>query len=354
MKILHHNFKKGEVKVSVQNLDDLWYLNNILDPGDFVKGKTLRKIKIGGKEQRASNITKKPIFLKIKVEKIDFGKTADQLRVSGKIIEGPDDVAKGSYHTFNVGENSIITLVKEKWLKFQLDKLKEAASPKIPKILVCVFDREECYFALMKRYGYQLLSKFSGDVQKKAVDEKVKGSFYDEIIKTLIEYNKRYSLDRIILASPAFWKEDLMKQMKSPELKPKIIIATCSSVGENGIDEVLKRDETREALKQERTAEEMKLVDELFVEIKKGNLAAYGIKEVENAVNIGAVKKLLVTDKLIHKLREQNCYGRLDAVMKTAEGTKADIKIISSEHDAGKQLDGLGGIGAILRYKLSY
>jgi protein pelota len=40
--------------------------------------------------------------------------------------------------------------------------------------------------------------------------------------------------------------------------------------------------------------------------------------------------------------------------MKTAEQTKAEIYIISSEHEGGKKLDGLGGMGAILRYKLNY
>jgi stalled ribosome rescue protein Dom34 len=33
---------------------------------------------------------------------------------------------------------------------------------------------------------------------------------------------------------------------------------------------------------------------------------------------------------------------------------KGEIHIISSEFDAGKKLDGLGGIGAILRYKMNY
>jgi protein pelota len=40
--------------------------------------------------------------------------------------------------------------------------------------------------------------------------------------------------------------------------------------------------------------------------------------------------------------------------MKTVDNTKGDILIISSEHEAGKKLDGLGGIAAILRFKLNY
>ena len=40
--------------------------------------------------------------------------------------------------------------------------------------------------------------------------------------------------------------------------------------------------------------------------------------------------------------------------MKIVDKTKGEIEIISSEHEGGKKLDGLGGIAAILRFKLSY
>ena len=44
----------------------------------------------------------------------------------------------------------------------------------------------------------------------------------------------------------------------------------------------------------------------------------------------------------------------VEKIMKTTENSKGDIIIVSSEHDGGNKLDGLGGIGAILRFKLNY
>ena len=41
-------------------------------------------------------------------------------------------------------------------------------------------------------------------------------------------------------------------------------------------------------------------------------------------------------------------------MIKTVDSEKGDIPIINSKNDAGKKLDGLGGIAAILRYKLNY
>jgi len=347
MKIIHQNLRQGEVKVLVENLDDLWYLSQIIDATDRVHGKTVRKIKV----TEEADASKRFIFLAIVVESVEYAKTTSQLRVSGKVIEGSEDVPHGSYHTFAVEPGAIITIIKQQWHTYQLIRLKEASQLTLPKILVCVFDREEAFFALLQREGHQLLGKIKGDVAKKAIDEKTKGGFYEAIIKQLQEYDQRYTLDKIILASPAFWKDELVKVLTQPELKKKIIFATCSSVDETAIHEVLKREETKQALQQERTSQETRTVEQLLAEIAKQGLAAYGLAEVEHAASAGAIAMLLVTDGLIQKTRQGNTFQRLELVMRIAEQTKAELVIVSSNHDGGKKLDGLGGIGAILRYR---
>ena len=102
-----------------------------------------------------------------------------------------------------------------------------------------------------------------------------------------------------------------MKEIEDEKLKSKIILATCSSVGENAINEVLKRPETENALKQDRIAREFRYVEELFVEISKNNLASYGLKETKNAAIAGAVKTLLITDSFIQQKRIENKYEEL-------------------------------------------
>jgi len=354
MKLLHSDFKKGEAKIKIENLDDLWYLNQIVEQNDLVKGKTFRKIKIGQETQRKQTTVKKSVFLLIQVEKIEFSKHSNILRISGVVKQGPEDVTLGSYHTFNIEENSIITIIKQEWLRFQVDRLKEASKERVSKILICAHDREEAYFALMKKYGYQMLTNIKGTVPKKSDEKRIESTFYKDVVKQLEEYDKRYNLNKIIIASPAFWKEELMKEIKDEDLRGKIILATCSSVTENAINEVLKRPETADALKQDRIAKEYKYVDELFKEIHKNNLASYGLKETKNATVAGAVRTLLITDSFIQKKRSQNKYEEVEEIMRTVDKTKGTVLIVSSEHEAGKKLNGLGGIGAILRFKLNY
>ncbi len=346
MKQIAFKPKQGEAKVLVENPDDLWFLNNIIDKGDQIKGKTLRKLKVN----EEASAERKKVFLAIQVEKVEY--TATELRVAGKVTEGPEDVPKGSYHTFSVEVSSIISIIKQEWLRYQLDYLKEATTVKPPKIVLCVFDREEALFAKLTRDGYEMLTTIKGKVAKKAVPEKVKDTFYDEIIKQLEEYNKRFELDKIIVASPSFWKEELYKVLGTNPLKNKIIQATCSGVDETSISEVLKRKETQEALRQERISKEMSIVEDLFAQIAKAGNAAYGMIEIQQAADSGAVENLLVTDQLIQKARSENTFSALDKIMRQVERTKGKVWIISSEHEGGKRLAGLGGIGATLRYKL--
>jgi protein pelota len=353
MNTIYSNLKKGEIKVKVENLDDLWVLSSVIEPDDLVRGKTIRKIKIGEANDRNPRIIKKPVFIEIKVENVEFHEYSSVLRVSGVIINAPEDIPKGDHHTFNVEENTVITIIKEKWLSFQVDKIKQA-SVETKNILICVLDRDNVCFGLLKKKGFSVISEIKGDVEKKIEANVKTGNFYSEIIKIISEYDKRYNPSSIIIASPAFWKEDLMKNLKDDAVRKKVTLATCSCSGQEAVNEVLKRPEVRNILTQQRVSNELKLVDELLEQISKNNLAAYGLNETEKAVESGAVSKLLVSEKIIHEMRKKKTYKKLEVMMKNAESMKAQVHLIGSDHEGGKKLDGLGGVGAILRYKLNY
>ncbi|MDP7116505.1 MAG: mRNA surveillance protein pelota [Candidatus Woesearchaeota archaeon] len=352
MKIIKKH--KNTVSIKILNKDDLWYLSQILEPGDLLKGKTLRKIKIGDDTDRSKRIVKKTIFIEIQLEKIEFSKTTNALRASGVITQGPDDVAKGSHHTFTLDEQTQCSITKNTWLKFQLERLKQASTQQDAKVLLVAFDREEAYFALMQNYGYKFLSQIKGKVAKKDEREKPEGNFYREIIKQIESYKERYKSNQIILASPAFWREYLLKELDSDDLRKTIIPATCSSASKNAFSEILKRDEVKQALKNERAAQEINLVESLLAKIGKQGPATYGQKHVYMAADAGAVKTLLLTDEFLFTKRDNNTYEALEVVMKNVESMKGEIHIISSDHEGGKKLNGLSGIGAILRYQMQF
>ena len=243
-----------------------------------------------------------------------------------------------------------LSLDRRRWMEYQKQNSHKACEKKYDYLL-CLFDREEVLFALTKKFGYEILTTLKGEVQKKAKAVEVKKDFQEEIIKTLESYNERYKPSAVILASPAFYKEDLYKKIPQSELKKKIVLATCSDISERSLDEVMRRPELAETLKHSRARKEQLLIEELLKEINKSDKAAYGWKEVQEAIDSGSVLKLLLTDEFVRKKRAAGEFAAVDQGMKTVDSMQGEIHIISSESDGGKKLNGLGGIAAILRYK---
>ncbi len=337
MKILKRDLRHGRVVVAVENLDDLWHLSQIIGAGDSVSSKTTRKVKATEKETE-----KKTLFLELRVEGVDFKDGA--LRISGRTVEEKEEVPKGSYHTIGVEIGSSVGVAKESWPKYQLKRLEQATKNQA-KTIILILDREEAVFALLNSQGYEILAELKGKVAKKGV-ETVTKNFYAELAASLSDYANRYKAETVVVASPAFWKDELVKELNDERLRKKVVLATCSSVGKNAIEEVLKRPELNEVLKMQRAAEESRLVEQLMVGIAKDGLAAYGKKEVDDAVSSGNVKALMITDVFIGKNRRKS-----EELMKGAEAAAGEVAIINSENEAGSKLDSLGGVAVLLRYK---
>lgn len=349
MQIIKQDFKNGTVRFKVTDQDDLWYLSNIVEPEDLVRGTATRKIRIGDGEN--AKVAKKKITLTIRAEKIEYVPENEVTRVNGTIIEGPDDIPKGSYQNISLEEGNDYILTKTKWLSYHKDKLKEASNIKF-KYLFCLFDRDEAMFAISLRSGYRILTRIKSNMPKKAYSNTQESNFYLEILKMIETYSGQHKPERIILAAPSFYKDEPTKLIKDQDLKKIITTVSCSSVSSPALEEVMRSPELNSILQNSRSRFEGVIVEELMQEIGKEGAYSYGFEEVKKAAEIGAVTKLLITDRLVTKLREKNDYTKLDNIMKLVDNLKGEIHIISSENDAGKKLDGLGGIGATLRYKL--
>ncbi len=349
MRIIFKDLKKGIIKLKIENLNDLWYLNKILEPGDIIRGKAERKINLSDKDQKTS--TKRIIAtISIELERIEFHKYSDILRLTGKVKQGNDNIPNDVYQTINLEVNSVIEITKKRWLPFQIKYLNQALKTD-NEVLAVILDREEAIFATISIQGFRILSRIKADVQKKDYKTKNNINLYDEIVKILTDYNNRFKPKSIIIASPAFWKDELKERINNNEIKKKLVTATCNHVGVSGLAEVLKREELKKALKDIRAAEEEVLINKLMTDIKDGNKTEYGFENVKKASDMGAVDTLLVTDNLLKEFR-QNDYDKLEQLMANTEKAKGKIEIINSDTPAGKQLDGLGGIACFLRFEI--
>ncbi|MDD4308038.1 MAG: mRNA surveillance protein pelota, partial [Thermoplasmata archaeon] len=92
MRIVHKDFNTGEIKLRIQNMDDLWHLYNVIENGDLVFALTARRDETRADVLRAERAEKKKMRLGIRVEKVEFHEFAEWLRIHGTIEEGPQDI----------------------------------------------------------------------------------------------------------------------------------------------------------------------------------------------------------------------------------------------------------------------
>ncbi len=353
MKIIHSDKKEGIIKLRPETLDDLWYLKGVIDRGDRVKGTGYRRIK-DEEKLRPDKGERVPVTLELDIEGVEFHQSLNRLRITGKIVSGPEDlVTLGTYHTLEVQPEDILTIKKE-WKEWHLDRLKEAEkASKTPLVLIVSIEEGEVELAVVRRYGLDFVARIATTIAGKREVKEYEASakeFYKVVGEKVAEARKRYGVEGIIIAGPGFAKETLLARMRDayPDVAAICQLESAGSSGKPGVHEVLKRGAVEKVAKESRVALEMRMVERVFEEISKGSgLAAYGMEEVKKAGAYGAVDKFLVCDTLLRK------DSGIDELMRTVKKAGGDVLIISTEHEAGERLDSMGGIAAILRYKVS-
>src|SRR6266568_4052826 len=89
MRVLHRDPKTGEIKIRVENADDLWHLHNLVQEGDLVRASTYRREDVKTDKVRPERGEKVRVTLTIRVEGVEFQAFSDRLRITGVIVEGP-------------------------------------------------------------------------------------------------------------------------------------------------------------------------------------------------------------------------------------------------------------------------
>ncbi len=344
MRVLHQDTRTGEIKLLADNMDDLWHLYNIIEKGDLVLAVTYRREEQKSDKVRAERGEKKRVFLGIRVDKVEFHEFESRLRITGVIEQGPQDL--GAYHTLNLEIGDNITVVKQHWRDSTLERIKRAIEDsKRPTILFVAIENDEATLAVLRQYGIQNVATIYGPSSGKMYEQKEDLSFYQEVIEKV---KQLATADvPVVVLGPGFAKEELVAEgkEKEPEVFGKAFVYHTGQAGMAGIHELMKEGLGAEVLEGSRVAQETNAVEKVLEEIAKDGPVAYGPKEVEEAAESGAVESLYILDTL---LREKD----MDPLLKKIESARGSVMVVSELHEAGKKLEALGGIAALLRYKM--
>jgi peptide chain release factor subunit 1 len=215
-------------------------------------------------------------------------------------------------------------------------------------------------------------------------------SFLQEIAEkaqnAFLEKAREEKLLGIVVGGPGFVKDKLIDDdYLHQELQDKIITReSLGHSGEGALEELVQKAE--ESLQDSEAVREKQKVNRFLENLKEENgKSEYGIEQVENALKMGAVDTILISEDVELYRAEYECPNEheeeiwedkpeiedsidceecgeemdleeishvVDALGEKAEEMSSDLEIISSEHEEGQRLLNMGGVAAILRYRI--
>ena len=220
-------------------------------------------------------------------------------------------------------------------------------------------------------------------------DEMLK-TFLDEIAdkskNAFMKKAREEKLLGILVGGPGFVKDKLVDDDHlHQELQDEIIATKSLDVaGEAGLSRLV--DKAEESIEDSQVVKERNLVNKFFDNLNKENgKSEYGVEQVEEALKMGAVETVLISEdvnlyrakykcpqshekeifeqkpKIEDEIDCSECNEEMNLVEigdivdvfgKKAEEMSSELEIISTEHEEGKRLMNLGGIAAIMRYRI--
>lgn len=242
---------------------------------------------------------------------------------------------------------------------FVLDPLREQVEEKEVYGLV-VLDKSEADIGLLKGKHIESLKHMESIVPGKTKKGGWSANRYARIREGLLEdflknvgesTNKEFmalkNLKGVIIGGPGPIKENFADgEYLNYQVKKQILgTVDTSYTGEYGLKETVERGE--KVIADASAIKEAKLLERFFTDLAKDTgLAVYGERTLE-LLHKGVVDILLISDRYFKEHE-----GEMETLLKESESMGTQVEIVSPESQRGSQLQELGGIGGILRYKV--
>ncbi|KAL4962309.1 putative translation factor pelota [Aspergillus stella-maris] len=382
----------GSVSLIPEEPEDMWHAYNLIVPGDLLYATAIRRVTTTAASTGSTSSQRVRLTLEIRVKNLDFDPQNSQLHVSGQIMNETPHTKIGQHHTLDLELNRQFTLEKGSgpdgegsgWDSVAVEALKDAVDEggnRKAEAVAVVMQEGLAHICFIGQFRTVLKQKIEMSVPRKRAagsdHDKTMTKFYQTTLDTLLrhlEFNTSSTsmstndpVRPVLLASPGFTATSFQKHIQSvantttPALKrllPSVVVVHSASGYLHSLTEVLQSPTVKALLSDTKHARETKLMDDFNEQLRKEtNKATYGPREVENAVDQGAVGRgggvLIISNKLFRSqdVAERKRWVALVDRVRDVEG--GEVRVLSSEHESGKRLDGLGGIAALLTFPIS-
>jgi peptide chain release factor subunit 1 len=243
---------------------------------------------------------------------------------------------------------------------FVTEPLEKLMMPKNGYALIAI-DNKQATLGMLRGANYQILDTMTSGYSGK---HRAGGQSHRRFERLIAEESHRFKqrvadhaenlflssiqeIAGVIIGGPAGTKDEFIDgPYLHYELKKKIVaVKDITYTDESGVRELV--NEATEDIKEVEATEHRKYIQRFMKYLNtEPGMVAYGLKEVKNALDVGAVEVLMLSDNLDD--------DKLDELIDKAELSGVRAEIITDEFEEGNQLwVAFGGVAAILRYALS-
>uniref|UniRef100_A0A8C2IP14 Protein pelota homolog n=2 Tax=Cyprinus carpio TaxID=7962 RepID=A0A8C2IP14_CYPCA len=351
-----------------EEAEDMWHTYNLLQVGDSLRASTIRKVQT---ESSTGSVGSSRVrtTLTLCVETIDFDSQACQLRVKGTNIQENQYVKMGAYHTIELELNRKFTLAKKAWDSVVLDRIEQACDPAQKADVAAVVMQEGLANLVLVTPAMTLVrAKVEVTIPRKrkgscAQHDKALERFYEAVMQGILRHFSFDVVKCVLVASPGFVKDQFISYLFKEavrqdckillENRSKFMVVHSSSGHKYSLKEVLCDPAVTARLSDTKASGEVKALEDFYKMLQQEpDRAFYGLAHVERASEALAVDILMISDKLFRHqdIATRSRYVRLVDNVKENGG---NVRIFSSLHVSGEQLNQLSGVAAILRFPIA-
>jgi mRNA surveillance protein pelota len=292
------------------------------------------------------------MWIVINVDYNEFQTFTDVLRIHGTIVEAPID--KGLHHSHNVKVGSELELIPKGGLSATDDQLlREAVDAGLqPRTGIIVVESDEVLLFEVAAQGMRDISQFTlrggGKREKKASE--VRKAFLTHAAKSAAQVFADEM--PLVICGPGMARDSFTTMLRENGHGGPLMNVATSIGGRPAANEVLAEGLADELLGQHSLSRQIKLLESALARISTDGAVAYGEAVLIRAKMENAIETLLISADLLRD-EERPINGQLwSDWVQGVVSSGGEVVQCSTDHDSGQQLDGMGGVIALLRWKL--
>ena len=243
--------------------------------------------------------------------------------------------------------------------RFNIEPLRETFEEKEVFGLI-VLDKSEATIGILKGKRVEVLKNMESIVPGKtkkggwsqARYARIREGLLNDFLKNVgeiasAEFKDMKNLKGVIVGGPGPIKENFAEaDHLNYDIKKRVLgIVSTSYTGETGLREAVQKSE--DIIAEAAAIKEAKLLERYFTDLAKSTgFSAYGEEKSLSLLRQGIVDILIITEQYMKDNEDS-----IEDIFKEAENMGSSVEVVSHHSPRGSQLQALGGMGAILRYK---